>query len=230
VEPSTLKRISLALMIAVITGMLLVVAALAAEKSTVSAEQAEKLLKEGSQRFIKSYCGKNPKQGNKCLADVNMSQAPFAVVVACSDSRVPPELLFDRGLGDLFIIRLAGNIVNDAALGSIEYAVEHLGVPLVVVMGHKRCGAVQAAVEAVNKNEKVPEHLSAIVNAIKPAVEQVKGQPGDEVDNAVRANIKLVVAKIKAAKPIIAPAVKAGKVRVLGAYFDLDDGRVTFFH
>jgi carbonic anhydrase len=209
--------------------MLLVGTAFAAEKSTVSAEQAEKLLKEGSHRFIKSYCGKNPKQGNKCLADVNMSQAPFAVVVACSDSRVPPELLFDRGLGDLFIIRLAGNIVDDAALGSIEYAVDHLGTPLVVVMGHKRCGAVTAAVEAADKNEKLPGHLPAIVNAITPAVEQVKGQSGDKVDNAVRANIKLVTAKIKAAEPVVAPAVKAGKVRVLGAYFDLDDGRVSFF-
>jgi carbonic anhydrase len=223
-----MKNKILVLMIAVLTGCLLFGTAPAAEKSSVSAEQAEKMLKDGSQRFIKTYCGKTPKQGNKCLKDVAMRQAPFAVVVACSDSRVPPELLFDRGLGDLFIIRLAGNIVNDAALGSIEYAVDHLGVPLVVVMGHKRCGAVQATVEAVEKKQQVPGHLPALVDAIKPAVEQVKDQPGDKVDNAVRANVKLITAKLKVAEPVMAPAVKAGKVRVMGAYFDLDDGKVTF--
>ncbi len=200
----------------------------AAEKPTVNAEQAEKLLKDGSQRFITAYSGKTPKQGNKSLTDVAMRQAPFAVVIACSDSRVPPELLFDRGLGDLFIIRLAGNIVDDAALGSIEYAVDHLGVPLVMVLGHKRCGAVQATVETLEKNEKAPGHLPALVDAIKPAVEQVKDQPGDKVDNAVKANVRLITAKLKDSEPVVAPAVKAGKVRVLGAYYDLDNGKVTF--
>jgi carbonic anhydrase len=223
-----MKRIILSLIIAVVAGMLLAGACLASEKSKVSAEQAEKLLKDGSQRFIQGYCGDVPKQGTKCLADVAMRQAPFAVVVACSDSRVSPELLFDQGLGDLFIIRLAGNIVDDAALGSIEYAVDHLGVPLVVVLGHERCGAVTATVEAVEKNEKVPGHLPALVDAIRPAVEQVKGQPGDKVDNAVKANVRLVTAKLKSAEPIVAPAVRAGKVRVLGAYYDLDDGKVSF--
>ena len=223
-----MKRQILVLVVAVFIGYLPLGAALAAEKSTVGPDQAEKLIKEGSQRFIKAYCGKTPKQGNKCLADVAMRQAPFAVVIACSDSRVPPELLFDRGLGDLFIIRLAGNIVDDAALGSIEYAVDHLGVPLVMVLGHKRCGAVQATVEALEKNEPVPGHLPALVDAIKPAVDQVKDQPGDKVDNAVKANIKLITDKLKTAEPVMAPAVKAGKVRVLGAYFNLDDGKVTF--
>ncbi len=223
-----MKKTFAALLIAFLAGLLLAGTSAAAEKSPMSAEQAEKLMKDGSQRFIKAYCGKTPKQGNKCLTDVAMRQAPFAVVVACSDSRVPPELLFDRGIGDLFIIRLAGNIVDDAALGSIEYAVDHLGTPLVVVMGHKRCGAVQATVEAVEKNQQVPGHLPALVDALKPAVEQVKDQPGDKVDNAVRANIKLITAKLKAAEPVLAPAVKAGKVRVLGAYYDLDNGKVTF--
>ncbi len=224
----TMKRKILVLMVAVLSGWLASGPVFATEKPAMRADQAEKLLKDGSQRFIKAYCGKTPKQGNKCLADVAMRQAPFAVVVACSDSRVPPELLFDRGLGDLFIIRLAGNIVDDAALGSIEYAVDHLGVPVVVVMGHKRCGAVQATVETLEKNEKAPGHLPALVDAIKPAVEQVKDQPGDKVDNAVKANIKLNTAKVKASDPLLAPAVKAGKVKVLGAYFDLDNGKVTF--
>jgi carbonic anhydrase len=223
-----MKRIILILVVAVLVGCLFGGAVLASEKSTVTPDQAEKLIKEGGQRFIKAYCGKTPKQGNKCLADVAMRQAPFAVVVACSDSRVPPELLFDRGLGDLFIIRLAGNIIDDAALGSIEYAVDHLGVPLVIVMGHKRCGAVQATVQALEKNEKVPGHLPALVDAIKPAVEQVKDQPGDKVDNAVKANVKLITDKLKASEPIVAPAVKAGKVKVLGAYFNLDDGKVSY--
>jgi carbonic anhydrase len=214
---------------AVLTGCILLGAAQAAEKCPMSPDEAEKLMKDGSQRFIKSYClSKTPKQGNKCLKDVAMRQAPFAVVVACSDSRVPPELLFDRGLGDLFIIRLAGNIVDDAALGSIEYAVDHLGVPLVVVMGHKRCGAVQATVEAVEKNQQAPGHLPALVDALKPAVEKVKDQPGDKVDNAVRANVKLITDKLKVAEPVVGPAVKAGKVKVLGAYYDLDDGKVSF--
>jgi carbonic anhydrase len=200
----------------------------AGEKSTVSAVQAETLLQEGSQRFVKAYCTTPPKQGSKCLADVGMRQAPFAVVVTCSDCRVPPELIFDQGLGDLFIVRLAGNIVNDAVLGSIEYAVDHLGVPLVVVLGHKRCGAVVAAVEAVEGKQPAPGHLPSLVKALKPAVEKTRSQAGDRVDNAVHANIRLVAETIKTAKPILAPAVKAGKVKVLGAYYDLDDGKVTF--
>ncbi len=214
-----------------ILGLLLLAGGVAAgEKSQLTASQAEKMLQEGCQRFVKAYCDKNTKQGSKCLADVAMRQAPFAVVVTCSDSRVPPELIFDQGLGDLFIVRLAGNIVDDAALGSIEYAVDHLGVPLVVVLGHKRCGAVAAAVEAVESKKKAPGHLPALVKALKPAVEETRSQAGDRVDNAVHANIRLVASKLKASQPILAPAVKAGKVKVLGAYYDLDDGKVTFLH
>ena len=197
--------------------------ALSCETSAITADQALKKLQDGNQRYVAAKF-QNTGKTAKRRAKVAKGQKPFAVVVGCSDSRVPPEVIFDQGLGDLFIIRLAGNIVDDAALGSIEYAVEHLGSPLIVVLGHERCGAVTAAV----KGGEAHGHLPALVKAIQPAVNMAKGKPGDAVDNAIRANVAHVSEQIKKAEPILAPAAKAGKVRVTGAYYDLDDGKVSF--
>jgi carbonic anhydrase len=133
---------------------------------------------------------------------------------------VPPELIFDQGLGDLFIIRLAGNIVDDAAAGSIEYAVDHLGVPLVVVLGHKRCGAVDATV----KGGEAHGHIPTLVKAIRPAVEMTKGKPGDPVDNAVRANAENMANKLEGNEIL-----KKAKAKVVQGYYDLDTGAVTFW-
>jgi len=158
--------------------------------------------------------------------EVANDQKPFAAILGCSDSRVPPEILFDQGLGDLFVIRVAGNVVDDAVQGSIEYAVEELAVPLVMVLGHERCGAVKAAVEVVEKGGQLPGQIETIINAIKPAVEKAKGKPGNLLDNAINANVLMVVDKLKVSKPIIAKFVEEGKLKVVGANYGLKSGIV----
>ena len=218
-----MKRTGQILLIAAIAGLLCAGTALSAEKTTVTADQAEKMLKDGNQRFVKDKV-KHPRRGEMRIKEVAKGQNPFAVIVGCSDSRVPLEVIFDQGMGDLFIVRLAGNIVDKAALASVEFAVGSLGVPLVVVLGHQRCGAVAAALQG----GKVPGHLSTLVKAIQPAVDETKGKPGDPLDNAVRANVKVMVDKLRTSEPILAPAIKAGKVKVIGAYYDLDTGVVSF--
>jgi carbonic anhydrase len=186
-------------------------------------------LAEGNQRYVAGQ-PIHPRQDEARRTEVAAGQKPFAVVVGCSDSRTAPEILFDQGLGDLFVTRLAGNVVDDAALGSIEFAVAKLGARVVVVLGHEKCGAVIAAVDAVNKGSVPPAHLASFVDAIKPAVESVKNQPGDQVDNAVRANVKLIVEKLKASSPVLAPLVQSGELQIVGARYDLDNGKVEFFH
>ncbi len=184
-------------------------------------DQALQKLREGNERFAASKPS-HPNQSARRRSEVLAGQKPFAVIVGCSDSRIPPEILFDQGIGDLFVIRVAGNIVDDVALGSIEYAVDHLGTPLVVILGHGKCGAVTAAAQGGEAHG----HIGSIVTAIAPAVAQAKGLPGDLVDNAIRANIDLVAGQIRAAAPIITEALKAGKVRVVGAYYHIDSGKV----
>ena len=149
-------------------------------------------------------------------------QNPFAVIVGCSDSRVGPEMVFDQGLGDLFVVRTAGEVVDSAALGSIEYAVEHLGSSLIVVLGHERCGAVSAAVAGA----KEPGHIAAVLKAIEPAVKQTKGNPGDPVENAVRAQALDVAKQLQEAEPILAERVQSGKLKIVAARYDLDTGKI----
>lgn len=156
--------------------------------------------------------------------EVAKGQKPFAIVVTCSDSRVPPEVLFDQGLGQLFVIRSAGNVVDDIGLGSIEYAAEHLGAKLVVVLGHERCGAVDATV----KGGELPGHIGAIAAKIKPAVAIGKAFPGDQVDNCVRANVVNVMSTLRDSKPILHEMVEKGELAVIGARYDLDDGSVSW--
>ncbi|MGA7933357.1 MAG: carbonic anhydrase [Kovacikia sp.] len=186
----------------------------------VSAEKALQLLMEGNQRYV-SHKLAHPHGDQKRLLEVAKGQHPFAIILGCADSRVSPELLFDQGLGDLFVVRVAGNILNDAVLGSIEYAAEHLAVPLVMVLGHERCGAVSAAVDG----GKVPSHIDSLVNAIQPAVARVKGKPGDLLDNAVRANVQMVVEQMKVSEPI-ADLVSSKKLKIVGGRYDLDMGNV----
>jgi carbonic anhydrase len=131
-------------------------------------------------------------------------------------------MIFDQGLGDLFVVRLAGNIVDNVALGSIEYAVEHLGSKLIIVLGHGKCGAVTAATQGAD----APGHVGAIVKAIQPAVKKARKLPGDLVDNAIRANAALVVDKIKSSKPILAEMAEKGEIEVIGAYYNIETGAV----
>jgi carbonic anhydrase len=152
------------------------------------------------------------------------SQSPHAEILSCADSRVPPELIFDQGLGDLFIIRVAGNVVSDTELGSLEYGAEHLHVPLLVVLGHQHCGAVTAAVEG----GEAEGHIAALVNLLRPAVEKTRGMPGDHVENAVKANVEMVVKQLRASTPLLAKLVSEGKLKVVGAVYSLDTGKVTW--
>jgi carbonic anhydrase len=188
---------------------------------TLNVQQSLKKLLDGNKRCV--VCKQqNPRQDARRRKEVSKGQKPFAVIVGCSDSRIPPELIFDQGLGDLFVVRLAGNIVDALALGSIEYAVEHLGTKLVVVLGHGKCGAVTAA----TKGPDTPGHVGAILKAIQPAVKKVQKMPGDLVDNAIRANASLVVSKIKSSKPILAEMVNKGEIEVIGAYYNIETGAV----
>jgi len=191
--------------------------------TNITADQAWEMLKVGNQRYVADKLSR-PHQTAQRMMELAKGQHPFAIVLGCSDSRVPPEIIFDQGLGDLFVIRVAGNIVDDAIAGSIEFAAEELKAPLLVVLGHERCGAVSAAV----KGGEVPGHISTLVNAIKPAVVSVQGLPGDVVDNAVRANVKNVVNQLKSTHPIVSELVISNKLKIVGGRYDLDSGKVDF--
>ena len=184
-------------------------------------KQSLKKLIDGNKRCV--VCKPQyPRQDARRRKEVSKGQKPFAVIVGCSDSRIPPELIFDQGLGDLFVVRLAGNIVDNVALGSIEYAVEHLGSKLIVVLGHGKCGAVTAATQGAD----APGHVGAVVKAIQPAVKKARKLPGDFIDNAIRANVTLVAGKIKSSKPILAEMAEKGEIEVIGAYYNIETGAV----
>ncbi len=184
-------------------------------------KQSLKKLIDGNKRCV--VCKPQyPRQDARRRKEVSKGQKPFAVIVGCSDSRIPPELIFDQGLGDLFVVRLAGNIVDNVALGSIEYAVEHLGSKLIIVLGHGKCGAVTAATQGPD----APGHVGTILKAIQPAVKKARKLPGDLVDNAIRANAALVVDKIKSSKPILAEMAEKGEIEVIGAYYNIETGAV----
>ncbi|MEG4029668.1 MULTISPECIES: carbonic anhydrase [unclassified Microcoleus] len=189
--------------------------------SGITPDGALKKLMAGNQRYIQQK-RTFPDQARSRVVEVAQGQHPFATILACSDSRVTPEIIFDQGLGDLFDIRVAGNFLDDVVLGNIEYAALELGVPLLVILGHERCGAVKAALDG----KAVPGHISTLVAAIKPAVDSTKGQKGDAWDNAVRANVKMNVNQLQSSSPILAEAVKAGKLKVVGGRYDLDSGKV----
>ncbi len=187
----------------------------------VSSDAARVKLMSGNKRFVSSHM-KHTGHNFRRRLEIAGGQHPFAVVVCCSDSRVPPEILFDQGLGDLFVIRLAGNIIDDAAIGSIEYAVEHLGVSYVMILGHERCGAVDATV----KGGHYPGHVGALAKAIRPAMVEAARQPGDLVENTVRANVAMIVRELRTTGPILDERFRNGLLSIEGARYDLDDGTV----
>ena len=192
-------------------------------------DEALELLIAGNAAFLRGENRSELSSAQRRL-EIAQQQRPFAAYVSCSDSRVPPELLFDRGLGELFIIRNAGNTVDTVALGSIEYAVAELQVPLVVVMGHERCGAVGAAVKVVTDNATFPGVIGRMVEPIIPAVLNVRSQPGDLLDNSVRANVRRQVQYLREqTDPIMQEPLAEGRVKVVGAYYDLETGGVDFF-
>ncbi|MEE3327454.1 MAG: carbonic anhydrase [Myxococcota bacterium] len=161
--------------------------------------------------------------------DLSWGQTPRAIILSCSDSRVPPEIIFDQYRGELFIVRVAGNFVNDDGLASMEYATAVLGTRLVVVLGHSQCGAVDATINYVKEGTPLPGHLPELIDAIKPAVEEVKGQPGNMLANAIAANAKLNAQKLASSTPLISKAVEKGQVKVVAGVYDLKSGKVDIF-
>ncbi len=157
--------------------------------------------------------------------NVAKTQAPFAIVLGCVDSRVPPEIIFDRGLGDLFVIRTAGHVVDDAALGSIEFGTEELHIQLVVVLGHERCGAVKATMDITAAGTQAPDEINTIVNGVRPAILKALGSKGDALDAVVKANVQLTVNRLRRV-PLLAEAIAKGRLKIVGARYDLDTGGV----
>ncbi len=200
----------------------------ASSKQALTPDQALDRLIKGNEAFLADK-GAPPLLDRKRRLEIAKSQTPFAILVGCADSRVPPEALFGQGLGDLFIIRVAGNTVSQQGLGSIEYAVHILGVPLVVVMGHERCGAVDAAVSVVREGTVFPGAIGDMVQPILPAAITTRNEK-DWLDAAVRRNVVNVVEKLKISGKLVEDPIAKGRLKVVGARYDLDDGSVDFFH
>jgi carbonic anhydrase len=221
------------------------------DQPIISPADAISRLKEGNSRFTsgnmqhphesgeeRAYMAKNSyenpgaislgmtaEQAAKRRAELTKSQHPFAIILSCSDSRVPPEIVFDEGLGDLFIVRVAGNVLNDEGLGSIEYGVDVLGARLILVLGHQNCGAVSAAMRTIAAKGKAPGHIQSLVTALKPVV---VATPKADLETMEKANVKYVVDAMRSSKPILKAKVDSGEVQVIGGYYDLDTGAVTF--
>lgn len=183
----------------------------------INANKALKILLAGNQRFV-SEKNQHPHQSKSILAKLSQDQYPFAAILGCADSRVPAEIIFDQGIGDLFVVRVAGNVASDITIGSLEYTTSVLGTPLIVVLGHERCGAVQAALAKKTASGKI----NSIIAQIKPALINVENIG----DNAVLANIKYQMQRLQSKSPILEKLVKAGKLKIIGAIYDLDTGKV----
>ena len=195
------------------------------KKSSVSPETALETLKAGNSRFVTGRVEHPHSDHGRVQTLSREGQAPIAAVLGCSDSRVPVELIFDQGFGDVFVIRAAGQVAGTDQLGSVEYAVEHLGVPLVVVLGHTDCGAVKAAVGG----EKAPGALGQLLARLDPVVAEVKDVPEDRrVAAAIEKNVDHIIKELRAGGPALAAAEKAGQVLLIGAVYHLDSGKVEF--
>lgn len=201
----------------------------------ISAEQALERLREGNQRFVSGTQGREAEQNHSRRAELVNKQSPFAIILGCSDSRVPAELVFDQGIGDLFVIRVAGNIVAPSQVGSIEFAADQFGTPLVVVMGHTQCGAILASLEQLERpTESGSPNLGFIVKNIQPNVEPLlkTGLTSDRealVASAVRANIMASAEQLRHGSEILEPLIRDKGLLVVGAEYSLETGVVDFF-
>jgi carbonic anhydrase len=181
-------------------------------------------LLEGNKRFVAADLPNGDKvaERREMLID---GQAPFASILTCADSRIIPNLVFIQDLGDLFVLRVAGNFASDPILGSLEYAFEHFGTRLIVVLGHEKCGAVKSVYDAIAHHQPLPEHLDAIENGMRKAIAPVVAA-GGSLDAAMRANVRATVARISQAPPVLKPAVERRTVQVVGAEYRLGSGEV----
>jgi carbonic anhydrase len=194
-------------------------------ENVLSPDAALDRLMRGNARYVEGVSKRHDfKHEREALS---AGQNPFAAVLSCADSRIAPEYCFDTARGDVFVCRVAGNFASDDIVASFEYAVEVLNTPLIMVLGHGACGAVDATIKSVKDGTTLPGHLPALVAAIRPAVEAVKAEPGDMLANAIRRNVTLNVEKLKKAAPILSAAADAKKIRVVGGVYELGSGRVS---
>jgi carbonic anhydrase len=198
------------------------------DTTNITADEAVERLKSGNKKYVNAPQVCEVDLSNQ-REQVVKGQTPWATILTCSDSRLLPDLIFGGvHLGELFIARNAGNIVDTDTMGTIEYGAEHLGIPLIVVLGHEGCGAVTAACSVVQKHEKFPGSIGAMVSAIVPAAKAVYGKPGDFVDNTVRENAKRAAVRVATQSQIVSHLIHAKKVKVLAARYDLNSGSVEF--
>lgn len=183
-----------------------------------------KKLQEGNDRYINELSISHADWSAKRTALIK-DQKPFAIIVSCSDSRVPPEIIFDQSIGHLFVIRIAGNVVDDFAIGSIEYGVTVLGAKLIVVLGHSNCGAVDAAL----KGMKFDNHIQEILDEILPAIKSLKNRSPNSLELAIKQNVRNVEETLKNSKPVLAKLFIEGSLKIEGGYYHLDTGKVEFF-
>jgi len=193
-------------------------------ENVIPPDEALKRLMEGNGRYVAGESRPHDfKREREALVG---GQNPFASILSCADSRIAPEYAFDSGRGDLFVCRVAGNFANDESIASFEYAIAILNVPLLMVLGHRACGAVDATIKSLRDGTTLPGHLPSLVAALSPAVKASAGLSGNPLDNAIKQNVLLNVEKLKTAAPIIDKAVTEKKVRIVGGVYNLDTGRV----
>jgi len=230
-HPPAPSRRSVVLFAASALGLMLADAAGAKEtrsppkpQNVLSPEASLKRLMKGNKRYVEGVSKRHDfTHEREALVG---GQNPFAAVLSCADSRIAPEYAFDSGRGDLFVCRVAGNFANDDTIASLEYAVAVLGAPLILVLGHDSCGAVDATIKSLKDGKPPPGHIPSLVAAIAPAVKASSQQSGDALDNAIRQNVIDNVAKLKSTAPILSAAVEQNKLRVAGGIYRLATGKV----
>jgi carbonic anhydrase len=193
----------------------------AVAQNNMTPDVALRKLMDGNKRFV-AQKRRSPNQDVVRLNEVAKGQNPYAAILGCADSRVPSELVFDQGLGDLFVCRVAGNVAIDEEVGSLEFGAAVLGTKVIMVMGHERCGAVDATL----KGASVPGKIGSLLDAIRPSLAKAKGLPGDPLENACKANITYQVEELKKS-PVLSELITAGKLKIVGGYYDLDNGTVS---
>lgn len=193
-------------------------------QNVISPDAALERLFKGNERYISGSMKRHDFIAERPA--LTGGQNPFAGILSCADSRVAPEYAFDTGRGDLFVCRVAGNFANFDTIASFEFGVAVLGVPLILVLGHASCGAIDSTIKAVKEGAKFPGHIPSLVKALKPAVKDVLDQPGNLLANATAQNVRLTVRKLQSATPILKEAIAAGKLKIVGGVYDLQDGRV----
>ena len=193
-------------------------------ENVLSPDAALDRLMQGNARYVEGVSRRHDFKHER--EPLSTGQNPFAAVLSCADSRIAPELCFDTARGDVFVCRVAGNFANDDIVASLEYAVQVLNTPLIVVLGHGACGAVDATIKSIKDGTTLPGHLPSLVAALRPAVEAVKDKPGDLLANAIRSNVALTVDKLKSAAPILKSFADDKKIRVVGGVYELKTGRV----